>query len=127
MKQKIREAIAVEGRYDAHVVRAAVDATVVELGGFSILKNNAKRKMLATLAATQGLIVLTDSDSAGFLIRAKLKDALKTLCERERSIITMRYFKNRTQTEIANELGISQAQVSRLEKAALAKMKKCMV
>ena len=78
MKQKIREAIAVEGRYDAHVVRAAVDATVVELGGFSILKNNAKRKMLATLAATQGLIVLTDSDSAGFLIRAKLKDALKT-------------------------------------------------
>lgn len=78
MKQKIREAIAVEGRYDAHMVRSAVDATVIELGGFSILKNNAKRKMLATLAATQGLIVLTDSDSAGFLIRAKLKDALKT-------------------------------------------------
>ena len=56
-----------------------------------------------------------------------LKEAMKTLCERERSIITMRYFKNRTQTEIASEIGISQAQVSRLEKAALAKMRKCMV
>lgn len=56
-----------------------------------------------------------------------LRDALGTLCERERSIITMRYYRNKTQTEIASELGISQAQVSRLEKAALAKMKKCMV
>lgn len=56
-----------------------------------------------------------------------LRDALGTLCERERSIITMRYYRNKTQTEIASELGISQAQVSRLEKAALAKMKKGMV
>ena len=56
-----------------------------------------------------------------------LRDALGTLCERERSIITMRYYRNKTQTEIASELGISQAQVSRLEKAALAKIKKCMV
>ena len=55
-----------------------------------------------------------------------LRDALKTLCEREKSIIKMRYFKGRTQTEIADELGISQAQVSRLEKGALAKMKRCM-
>ena len=78
MKQKIREAIAVEGRYDAHVVRAVVDTTVVELGGFSVLKNAAKKKMLADLAATQGLIVLTDSDAAGFLIRNRLKDAVRT-------------------------------------------------
>ena len=55
-----------------------------------------------------------------------LRDALKTLNERENTIITMRYFKNRTQTEIADCLGISQAQVSRLEKAALEKMKRCM-
>ncbi len=55
-----------------------------------------------------------------------LRDALKTLCEREKNIITMRYFKNKTQTEIADSLGISQAQVSRLEKAALEKMRKCM-
>lgn len=56
-----------------------------------------------------------------------LKEAMKALGERERSIITMRYFKNRTQSEIASEIGISQAQVSRIEKAALAKMRRCMV
>ena len=55
-----------------------------------------------------------------------LRDAIKLLNEREHTIITMRYFKNRTQTEIAEYLGISQAQVSRLEKAALEKMKRCM-
>ncbi len=55
-----------------------------------------------------------------------LRDALKQLTERERNIITMRYFKNKTQTEIADHIGISQAQVSRLEKGALEKMRKCM-
>ena len=56
-----------------------------------------------------------------------LVEALKHLNEREKMIIGMRYFGNRTQTEIANEIGISQAQVSRLEKCALEKMKKQMV
>ena len=55
-----------------------------------------------------------------------LKDALNSLCERERKVITMRYYMNRTQTEIASEIGISQAQVSRLEKAALEKMRRKM-
>ncbi len=55
-----------------------------------------------------------------------LRDALKQLTERERNIITMRYFENKTQTEIADHIGISQAQVSRLEKGALEKMRKCM-
>ena len=55
-----------------------------------------------------------------------LREALKQISERERSIITMRYFENKTQTEIAEYLGISQAQVSRLEKAALEKMRKKM-
>lgn len=55
-----------------------------------------------------------------------LRDALSSIGERERKIITMRYFENRTQTEIAEVLGISQAQVSRLEKGALAKMRKKM-
>ena len=53
-----------------------------------------------------------------------LKDALKVLNERERSIITMRFFKNKTQMEIAQEIGISQAQVSRLEKGALERLRK---
>lgn len=53
-----------------------------------------------------------------------LADALKVLNERERSIINMRFYKNKTQMEIAQEIGISQAQVSRLEKAALERMRK---
>ena len=56
-----------------------------------------------------------------------LKDAIKHLNEREKTIIGMRYFGNRTQTEIAGEIGISQAQVSRLEKGALEKMRKQMI
>ncbi len=56
-----------------------------------------------------------------------LRDAMSHLSDRERSIISMRYFGNRTQTEIACEIGISQAQVSRLEKGALEKMRKQMV
>lgn len=53
-----------------------------------------------------------------------LTEALKTLGERERKIIDMRFYKNKTQMEIAEEIGISQAQVSRLEKGALERMKK---
>ncbi len=53
-----------------------------------------------------------------------LRDAMKQLSERERKIINFRFYKNKTQMEIAEEIGISQAQVSRLEKAALEKMRK---
>lgn len=53
-----------------------------------------------------------------------LREAIKVLNERERLIICMRFFKNKTQMEIAEEIGISQAQVSRLEKAALERMRK---
>ena len=56
-----------------------------------------------------------------------LRQALDHLNERERTIIDMRYFGNRTQTEIASQIGISQAQVSRLEKGALEKMRRQMV
>ena len=52
-----------------------------------------------------------------------IKKAIKSLSKRERSIIEERYFKNKTQVEIAEELGISQAQVSRLEKNALQRMR----
>ena len=55
-----------------------------------------------------------------------LKEALKKLNERELSIIRLRYFKGKTQMEIASEIGISQAQVSRLEKGAIDKMRKYM-
>ena len=69
---------------------------------------------------------LSDSNSSDeiWLENIVLKEAMKKLSERERRIINMRYYQNKTQMEIADEIGISQAQVSRLEKGALERMKK---
>ena len=68
-----------------------------------------------------------DSDSEESWVESiSLKEALKKLNERELGIIRLRYFKGKTQMEIASEIGISQAQVSRLEKAAIDKMRKYM-
>jgi RNA polymerase sporulation-specific sigma factor len=69
---------------------------------------------------------LSDSSSGEevWLENIVLNEAMKILTERERSIINMRFFKNKTQMEIANEIGISQAQVSRIEKGALERMRK---
>ena len=68
------------------------------------------------------------SDSSGgderWLENIVLREAMKKLGERERTIIQLRYYKNKTQMEIAEEIGISQAQVSRLEKGALERMRK---
>ena len=68
----------------------------------------------------------TSSDEL-WLENIALREALNNLTEREKTIIGMRYYGNRTQNEIASEIGISQAQVSRLEKGALEKMRKQMV
>lgn len=69
---------------------------------------------------------LSDSNSSEelWLENIALRDAMKTLTERERTIIQLRYYKNKTKMEIADEIGISQAQVSRLEKGALEHMRK---
>ena len=64
------------------------------------------------------------SDDSLWLENIALRDAMKRLGERERKIINLRFYKNKTQMEIAEEIGISQAQVSRLEKGALEAMRK---
>ncbi len=66
----------------------------------------------------------TDSGDDKWLESIAIRDAMRTLGERERKIINMRFFKNKTQMEIAAEIGISQAQVSRLEKGALEHIRK---
>jgi RNA polymerase sporulation-specific sigma factor len=68
----------------------------------------------------------SDSSDEVWLENILLRDALKTLTERERNIIIKRFYQNKTQMEIAEEIGISQAQVSRLEKGALEHLKKRM-
>lgn len=73
---RIKEAIVVEGRYDRNTLRQLVDATILETGGFAIFKDKQKRKLLRKIAETRGLIVLTDSDGAGFVIRNHLKSTI---------------------------------------------------
>ena len=74
--KRIREVIVVEGRYDKNTLLQAVDATVLEIGGFSVFHDREKLALLRRLAEKRGLIVLTDSDGAGFVIRSYLKGAL---------------------------------------------------
>lgn len=74
--RKIREVIVVEGRYDKNTLSQVVDATVVTLGGFSVFNDREKLAFLRRLALERGLIVLTDSDGAGFVLRNYLKGAL---------------------------------------------------
>lgn len=61
--------IVVEGKYDRHTLANFIDATIIETGGFGIFKDKALSAYLRRIAAERGLIVLTDSDRAGFAIR----------------------------------------------------------
>ena len=74
--KKVREVIVVEGRYDKNTLSQVVDATVIPIGGFSVYNDREKLALLRRLATTRGLILLTDSDGAGFQIRNFLKGAL---------------------------------------------------
>ena len=76
MKEKIREVIVVEGRYDKNALLQVVDATVVETGGFGVFNDKEKLAFFRRLAESRGIIVLTDSDGAGFVIRNYLKGVL---------------------------------------------------
>lgn len=73
---KIREAVLVEGRYDVNVLRQIVDTVILETGGFRIFSNEDQLRLIRRIAAVRGLIILTDSDGAGFIIRNYLKSAL---------------------------------------------------
>jgi len=73
---RVREVIVVEGRYDKNALLQVVEATVLETNGFSIFHDEEKLQLLRRLAAARGLILLTDPDGAGFLIRGRLKSCL---------------------------------------------------
>ncbi len=76
MKPRVREVIVVEGRYDKNTLLQAVDAAVIETGGFAVFNDREKTAYLRRLAQTRGLILLTDPDGAGFVIRDHLKGVL---------------------------------------------------
>lgn len=73
---KIQEAIVVEGRYDKNTLSQVVDAVILETSGFGIFKDKEKLALLRRVGEKRGLILLTDSDGAGFVIRNHLKGAL---------------------------------------------------
>ncbi len=73
---RIREAIVVEGRYDKNALRQLVDTVIVETNGFGIFSDAEKLEYLRALARRRGLLVLTDPDGAGFVIRRYLKGAI---------------------------------------------------
>lgn len=73
---KIREAIVVEGRYDKNTLAQIVDAPILETAGFGIFKNKEQMDLLRRVAKERGLIVFTDSDGAGFVIRNRIKSAI---------------------------------------------------
>ena len=73
---KIRQAIVVEGKYDQNALLQLVDATIFQTRGFGVMHDKALLELLRKAARTTGLIIFTDSDGAGFVIRNFLKGAL---------------------------------------------------
>ena len=73
---KIKEAILVEGRYDKNTLSQIVDAPILETSGFGIFKDKKQMVLLRQVAEKRGLIVFTDADGAGFVIRNHIKSAI---------------------------------------------------
>ena len=73
---RIREAVVVEGRYDRAALENVVDTVIVDTAGFGIFSDGEKLALLRRLADARGLVVLTDSDGGGFLIRSFLRGAI---------------------------------------------------
>lgn len=74
---RIKQAIIVEGRYDKIRLSNITDAVVICTNGFSIYKDREKQELIKSLAAKTGIIILTDSDSAGFQIRSFIRSIVK--------------------------------------------------
>ena len=72
----VREVIVVEGRYDKNSLSQVVDAVIIETSGFGIFNNIQKQKLLRKMAESRGLVVMTDSDGAGFVIRNFIKSCV---------------------------------------------------
>ena len=74
---RIKETIVVEGKYDKNKLSSLVDGVIIETNGFGIFKDKKRLAMIRRLAEKNGLVILTDSDGAGFLIRGKLCSCIR--------------------------------------------------
>ena len=73
---RVSEVIVVEGRYDKNTLSQVVDAVIIETSGFGVFNNKEKQQLLRTLAEKRGLIVMTDPDGAGLVIRNFVKSCV---------------------------------------------------
>ena len=74
--KKLKEVLIVEGRYDKNTLSQVVDATIIPVNGFSVFHDKELLSLLRRLAKERGLIIMTDSDGAGFVIRNHLRSVL---------------------------------------------------
>ena len=75
---EIKEAIIVEGRYDIQTLKQCVNTVILQTGGFRIFKDKERLQMIRKIAQKRGILILTDSDGAGLVIRNFLKGAIPT-------------------------------------------------
>lgn len=75
---KVDQVVIVEGRYDKIKLSSVIDGVIIETEGFGIFKNKEKQKLIRRLAAEKGIVILTDSDSAGFVIRSFITSIVPT-------------------------------------------------
>ncbi len=75
---KINEAVIVEGKYDKIKLSGILDTIIIETDGFAIFKDKEKQQLIRFLAEKRGIVILTDSDSAGFKIRSFIKGITKS-------------------------------------------------
>lgn len=76
MKLRLKEVLVVEGRYDKNALSQVVDGTIIETRGFGLFHDPERMALLRLYAETRGLIVFTDGDGAGFLIRSRIRSAI---------------------------------------------------
>lgn len=100
--RKIREVVVVEGRYDKDTLSQVVDAVILETGGFSLFNDRQKQRLLRTAAEKRGLIVLTDSDGAGFVIRKFIRSCVPA-AQVKHAYIPDRYGKERRKKNRSKE------------------------
>lgn len=81
-KLKLKLPVIVEGKYDKHRLSSLLDAHIITTDGFGIFREDEKRRLIRRLAASGGVIVMTDSDSAGLVIRNYLRSVLSGYCVR---------------------------------------------
>lgn len=121
---KINEAVIVEGKYDKIKLSGILDTVIVETDGFAIFKDKEKQRLIRFLAEKRGIIIMTDSDSAGFKIRSFIKGIIKNDNVKNVYIPDI-YGKEKRKTEMSKEgkLGVEgmeiQVIINALEKAGV--------